>query len=240
MIHRQKNIGNGKIELHQNTQCIKFPDKFCNIIQTKNELIESVFQDKLNNYLDQNWISQHAILAAKNDDFDKINFQIQHLLPGDCMSFKSIDTTVDENETVHFPTEFLNYLDILGIPPHNLRLKICSPVVLLRNLYPPKLCNGTRLLIKRITVNVLEATILTGKFKGEIVQLPRIPMILSESPIPIKRIQFLIRFAFTKTINKYQGQKMSICGLDLENPCFPMGNYMLHAHVWRSHQIYLY
>jgi hypothetical protein len=48
----------------------------------------------------------------KNDDVDKINFQIQQILPYDLMSFKSIDTTADENETVNFPTEFLKSLDI--------------------------------------------------------------------------------------------------------------------------------
>jgi hypothetical protein len=90
----------------------------------------------------------------------------------------------------------------------------------LHDLYPPRLYNGTRLVIKRITGNVLEATILTGKFKGEIVHLPSISMILSESPILIKRLKFSIRLAFAMTINKSQRQTMSICGLDLENPCF--------------------
>jgi len=99
--------------------------------------------------LDQNWISKRAILAVKNDDIEKISFQIQQLLPGDLMSFKSIDTTVDENETVNFPTEFLNSMDIPGMPIHNLRLKIGSTVILLCNLYPPRLCNGLRLVIKR-------------------------------------------------------------------------------------------
>jgi hypothetical protein len=28
-------IGNGKIELHPNTQCIKLLDNFCNVVQTK-------------------------------------------------------------------------------------------------------------------------------------------------------------------------------------------------------------
>ena len=80
--------------------------------------------------------------------------------------------------------------------------------------------------IKKITKNVLEATILTGTFKGEVVLLPRIPMIPSESTIPFRRLQFPIRLAFAMSINKSQGQTISICGLDLENPCFLMGMFM--------------
>ncbi|GFU50819.1 ATP-dependent DNA helicase [Trichonephila clavipes] len=93
------------------------------------------------------------------------------MLPGDrdLMPFKSIDTIVDENETVLF----LNSLDISGMPPHNLRLKIGSLVILLCNLNPHRLCNGTRLVIKRITENLLEAAILIVKFKGKIVLSPR-------------------------------------------------------------------
>ncbi|XP_046492949.1 uncharacterized protein [Neodiprion pinetum] len=197
-------IGNGKIELQPNTQCIKLPDNFCTVVQDKNELIQSIFPDIQNNYLNHEWLSQRAILTAKNVDVDEINFQIQQLLPGDLMSFKSIDTVVDENESVNFPIEFLNSLDIPGMPPHNLRLKIGSPIILLRNLNPPQLCNGTRLVIKKITGNILEATILAGKFKGKVVLLPRIPMIPSDSTIPFKRLQFPIRLAFAMSINKSQ------------------------------------
>ncbi|GFU93816.1 putative DD41D transposase [Trichonephila clavipes] len=40
---------------------------------------------------------------------------------------------------------------------------------------------------------------------------------------PFKCLQFPIRLAFAKTINKSQGQTMTKCGLDLESPCFSQG-----------------
>ncbi|CAH2088934.1 unnamed protein product [Euphydryas editha] len=39
-----------------------------------------------------------------------------------------------------------------------------------------------------------------------------------DSTIPFRRLQFPIRLAFAMSMNKSQGQTMSICGLDLENP----------------------
>jgi ATP-dependent DNA helicase PIF1 len=92
---------------------------------------------------------ERAISTAKNVDVNELNLKIQHLLPGDLVSYKSINTVCDATEAVNYPTEFLNSLDLPGMPLHNLQLKIGSPVILLRNLNPPRLCNGTRLVIKK-------------------------------------------------------------------------------------------
>jgi ATP-dependent DNA helicase PIF1 len=109
------------------------------------------------------------------------------------------------------------------MPPHNLQLKVGSPVILLRNLNPPRLCNGTRLVIKKLMKNVIEAIILHGKFQGENILLPRIPIIPTDVPVQFKRLQFPIRLAFAMTINKSQGQTISVCGLDLNASCFSHG-----------------
>ncbi|XP_068631952.1 uncharacterized protein [Battus philenor] len=120
-------------------------------------------------------------------------------------SFKSIDCVTNEDEATNYPIEFLNSLDVPGLPPHNLRLKVGSVVIMLRNINQPKLCNGTRLVVSKLMNNVIYATIMIGKFKGEEVLIPRIPMIPTDMPFEFKRLQFPIRLAFAMTINKSQG-----------------------------------
>ncbi|XP_015185694.1 PREDICTED: ATP-dependent DNA helicase PIF1-like [Polistes dominula] len=165
---------------------------------------------------------------------------IQQLLPGDLVSYKSIDTVCDANEALNFPTEFLNSLDLPGMPPHKLLLKVGSPIILLRNLNPLRLCNNTRLVIKKLMKNVIEATILTGKFRGENILIPRIPIIPTDVPIQFKRIQFPIRLAFAMTINKSQGQTMSVCGLDLSTPCFSHGQlYVACSRVGKPSSLFV-
>ena len=77
--------------------------------------------------------------------------------------------------------------------------------MLLRSLNQAQgLCNGTRLIVELMGDKVIEANVITGSNVGEIVLIPCINLIPSdtESPVPLKRRQFPIKLAFAMTINK--------------------------------------
>jgi ATP-dependent DNA helicase PIF1 len=199
--------------------CIQLPTDFCTIC-TINTHIDQIFPNLPRQYTNHEWLTERAVLAAKNVDVYELNLKIQHLLPGDLVLYKSIDTVCDATEDVNYTTEFLNSLDLSGMTPHSLLLKVGSPVILLRSMNPPRLCNGTRLVVKKLMKNVNEAIILNGKFRVENILLPRISIIPTDVPLQFKCLQFPISLAFAITINKSQGQTMSVCGLDLSTSCF--------------------
>nr|XP_015916711.2 uncharacterized protein LOC107446549 [Parasteatoda tepidariorum] len=95
--------------------------------------------------------------------------------------------------------------------------------MLLRNLDPPALCNGTRLIVKKLMSYVIEAVIITGHSTGNSVLIPRIPIISSDIPFQFKRLQFPVRLSFAMSINKSQRQSLKVVGLDLQKPCFSHG-----------------
>ena len=138
-------MGDWKVTVHETTGSIKLPVDFWTNVDSQNALIDRIFPDVRTQFINYAWLAERAILAAKNVDVDDLNFMIHQSLPGDLVSYKSIDTVCDTNETVNYPTEFMNSLDLPGTPPHLLRLKVGYPVILLRSLNPPRLLSSTAL-----------------------------------------------------------------------------------------------
>ena len=234
-------IGNGEIPAAAENGMIEIPARCATIVPSLDELIENVYPAIDSNLSDHEWLCERTIMAPKNDDVNSINNLILNgMCCGSLRSYKSIDTMPDDADMVHFPAEFLNSLQPSGLPQHILKLKEGVPIMLLRNLDPPKLCNGTRLVVKQMFNNVIEAIVLTGCAKGDRVTIPRIPISPSNSLIVFRRLQFPIRVAFAMTINKAQGQSFKKAGVDLSTPCFAHGQlYVALSRVGSGRNMYI-
>jgi hypothetical protein len=167
----------------------------------------------------------HTILTPKNNDVTEINRLLLEKFPGEESTYLSADVVCDDNQSIMCPPEYLNSIESGSLPPHALALKVGCPIMLLRNLDPTSgLCNGTRLIVKSLMRNVIEATIATGSHIGKVICIPKIKLISSENDsIQFKRCQFPIRLAFAMTINKAQGQTLDGIGLYLPSPVFSHG-----------------
>lgn len=92
----------------------------------------------------------------------------------------------------------------------------------MRNMDPPAICNGRRLIVKKFMSNVIKAIILTDQPAGQDVFIPSISVVPKDIPIHFKPLQFVIRLNFAKSI-KVQGQSFKIVVLDVQKPCFSRG-----------------
>uniref|UniRef100_A0A0L8HYC6 ATP-dependent DNA helicase n=1 Tax=Octopus bimaculoides TaxID=37653 RepID=A0A0L8HYC6_OCTBM len=214
-------IGNGKLRQDPEDNLHHLP---CgNMIASLEDLTSKVFPNIATYYKNHKWLCERTILAPRNDAVDKLNLKLLSRLPGPECSYRSTDSVPDQEQATHYPVEFLNSLQPPGFPPHILIVKTGAPIMLLRNLDAPRLCNGTRLVVKTARPHVLEATIITGSMMGENVFIPRIPLISNDLPLQFKRLQFPVKLSFAMSINKAQGQSLKVVGLNLLQPCFSHG-----------------
>jgi len=178
--------------------------------------------------MDFNLFNGHCILAFHNDTVVQFNSLILDSLPGEAHTFHGIntsDTNKDDPDIEYFPAEYLSSLDIAGLSPSHLVLKVGCPVML-RNLYPSEgLCNGTQMIVTHLGQHCIEVQILGGTFHGRRKLIPRIQLATLEGELPfiLTRKQFPIRLSFAMTVNKSQGQTLGVVGFDLRTSAFSHG-----------------
>ena len=201
------------------------------------DLIDLIYKDidDFDTYSLQHQLSylrDRVILCPHNVDVNTINESILAKFPGDEVSYLSADSTSQSDSTHNgtdssIPVEYLNTLTLSGMPLHRTDVKIGCPLILLRGLDQPNgLCNGTRLILTAIKSRVLEAIILSGEHVGKRAFIPRITSTSASNldlPFTLHRRQFPIRLGFAMTINKAQGQSVSIVGINLSTPAFAHG-----------------
>ena len=195
------------------------------------DLIDFVYPNLFESSANVDYMAGRAILTPKNDDVERISSLIMDQFPGEFRTYPSADSVylTDGSNTDQpqlYAPEFLRSLQIPGLPPGDLRLKVGVPIILLRNLNPSEgLCNGTRLICRGLYSKVIDAEVITGPQVGRRIFIPRISLTPSDTNLPfvLRRRQFPIRVAFSMTVNKSQGQTLNHVGFYLPHPVFSHG-----------------
>ncbi len=182
------------------------------------------------------YFMQCNILAPKNTDVNEVNNAILESLSEELHMYLNANslTLTEEgaNATARvsmnslYSVEFLNTLQFSDIANHKLELKMGVLILLLRNFNQSiGLCNGTKLIVKRLGQRVIEAEIITGNNVDKRVFIPRIIMSPSgiDWPFVLRRRQFPVRMAFAITINKSPSQTLNNIKIYLSSPVYSHG-----------------
>lgn len=135
--------------------------------------------------------------------------------------FRAVDKAKDEEQRGFFHDGYFAEAakHQYSLPPYILELKIGMPVMILRNLDAPLICNGTRLIIDRIGQKNIKCRILTGSSADKPVLIPKIWLSSKDNddktPCTFMRKQFRLRPAYAMIVNKSQGQSIKYVGLEL-------------------------
>ncbi|XP_058732927.1 uncharacterized protein LOC131604509 [Vicia villosa] len=194
-------------------------------------IVDATYPDFIHNFHSIQYLKDRAILASTLEIVEQINNHILDLIPGDMRDYyssNSVDKSeINDDTVVNILTpKFLSSLRTSGLPTHHLKLKVGTPIMLMRNIDQSEgLCNGTRLIVTKLGTHVIEASIIAGKSCGNQVYIPRMDMSPSQSPWPFKlnRRQFPIILSYAMTINKSQGQSLDTVGLYLPRDVFTHG-----------------
>lgn len=77
------------------------------MVPTVNDLKALVFPNIAENFKKPEWLCERAIFFyLRNDAVDQINLDLVQLLPRQPESLRSIDTVLDQEQVMQFPTEF--------------------------------------------------------------------------------------------------------------------------------------
>jgi len=162
-----------------------------------------------------------------------MNERVLDMFSGDTITCLSVDTVAEADQQANYPVEYLNSLNLSGLPPHSLQIKIGAPIMLLRNMDPARgHCNGTRYIVRQISKRYIAAEITGSEYHGNTILIPRVGLQLSPTnaglPFTLKRRQFPVRPAFAMPIllTKHKDRHCSAPAYCWTSQCSHMNNCM--------------
>ncbi|XP_060519139.1 uncharacterized protein LOC132697601 [Cylas formicarius] len=261
---------NGREPISDN--CLFVPSKL--IVKSREQLVDFVYGDVFESMLAlpgtnerflelAERLALRSILCPVNSEVEELNEIISKIFPDSSGSERvflatnsydrqSNEDGADDHEIANplatgVTSEIIESLDLSGLPPHRLTLKIGSVVVLLVNLNVRRgFCNGQGM---EMGDDVIVGRIVSGQFQGRKCVIIRKQFVLEEKETPLLpggdtfyRKQFPIKLAHAITINKAQGQTLSRVGLCLNVPCFAHGQLYValsRVRTWQDIRIFV-
>ncbi len=156
---------------------ILIPHDMCCNGPTMGDLIEEVYGALsfiIEYAVRSTYIIECAILTPLNENVDAFNKLINDKYaftkhdgsPAQHHVYYNADSMVHGEQHGIYPIEFLNTLNFLSVPPHELHLQEGCPIILLRNM-TNGLVNGTKLIVIQLMQHVIEVEVATGPAKGQ-------------------------------------------------------------------------
>ena len=124
-------LGDGKLDTIFN-DLIEIPEQM--VCANPEELENKVYDNFRENMTNINYLSQRSIMSSTNDTIHKRNFEFIKKLLGDVQISYSRDTCVEDDDATLYDPEFLNKVNVSGLPPHCVPLKKGACIILVKNL----------------------------------------------------------------------------------------------------------
>ena len=183
--------------LHYGENAIVIPADLCDTdtSNTVENLIKWTYPEFSTNYKSPKYISERAILTPTNNTVGHHNSVIVDTIFDETFSYLSSDkaeefvgTASDLN--LAFPPEYLHSLNVLGLPLHEMKLKVGVAVMLMRNLNQTLgLCNGTGMMVTKCMKYCVQCEVICGAFFGTRRFIPRMELFPTETKLPFKLIR---------------------------------------------------
>ncbi len=172
--------------------------------------------------------SRHLIMAFTLKMCNDINAICMDAIPGEAYCATAYDDTKDNRQPELYTCDYLASLQLHGVPPHSLTLKIGARYMIIKN-YNPSVgaCNGTLCELLQFTRNIAHVKIQTGIHAGRVVLLPRCSCHVSREnsglPFDFTRVQFPLIPAYAVSVHKSQGQSLHRIGIVVDQDSFAHG-----------------
>ena len=111
---------------------VEIPNDRCH--ESEDNVVDEVFNGFESNIGNKSYFRSRFLLATTNTTVAEVNDELVERISGDLHMFCSIDTVAYVDNQTMFPTEYLNRLRLSGLPKSELKLKVDTVIILMRNM----------------------------------------------------------------------------------------------------------